>query len=152
VSRRHAGLALLWVAITIVLNALIVPLSVSGLEALPLWQILSSRALRVAWGAGLGLLSTLCVCGCLWADVVREGSGLPASYEAHLLARIAEEETRRIALEAQISALPAQDERAGAHAPCGLCGFWDVDQRRVAGHISQCRRRAARMPAPQQPA
>jgi hypothetical protein len=30
VSRRHAGLALLWVAITVVLNALIVPLSVSG--------------------------------------------------------------------------------------------------------------------------
>jgi hypothetical protein len=83
VSRRHTGLALLWVAITVALNALVVPLSVSGLEAVPLWQILSSRALRVAWGAGLGLLSTLCVCGCLWADVVREGSGLPASYEAH---------------------------------------------------------------------
>jgi|SRR6185312_2911790 len=163
VSRRHAGLALLWVAITIVLNALIVPLSVSGLEALPLWQILSSRALRVAWGAGLGLLSTLCVCGCLWADVVREGSGLPASYEAHLLGRLAEEEARRSALEAQLNALPAQGERAGSaalkapaplptHAPCGLCGFWDVDQRRVAGHITQCRRRAARLSAPQRPA
>ena len=35
-SRRHASLALLWLAITIVLNALIVLLSVSGLEALPL--------------------------------------------------------------------------------------------------------------------
>jgi hypothetical protein len=76
VSRRHAGLALLWVAITVVLNALVVPLSISGLEAIPLWQILSSRPLQVTWGAGLGLLSTLCVCGCLWADVVREGSGL----------------------------------------------------------------------------
>jgi hypothetical protein len=154
VSRRHTGLALLWVAITVVLNALIVPLSVSGLESLPLWQILSSRALRVAWGAGLGLLSTLCVCGCLWADLVREGSGLPESYEAHLLGRIAEEEARRSALEAQLNALPAQGERAGSaalsapaplptHAPCGLCGFWDADQRRVAGHITQCRRRAA---------
>jgi hypothetical protein len=36
----------------------------------------------------------------LWADLVREGSGLPASYEAHLLGRIAEEEARRSALEA----------------------------------------------------
>ena len=158
VSRRHPGLALLWVAITVVLNVLIVPLSVSGLEALPLWQILSSRTLRVAWGAGLGLLSTLCVCGCLWADVVREGSGLPASYETHLLARIAEEEARRSALEAQLNALPALAERVEpaesaalsaplpppTHAPCVLCGFWDPDQRRVAGHITQCRRRAAR--------
>jgi hypothetical protein len=143
------------------LNALIVPLSVSGLQALPLWQILSSSALQVAWGAGLGLLSTLCVCGCLWADVVREGSGLPASYEAHLLRRIAEEEARRSALEAQLSALPALAERVDpaesaalsaplplpTHAPCDLCGFWNPDQRRVAGHITQCRRRAARSAA-----
>jgi hypothetical protein len=27
-----------------------------------------------AWSAGLGVLSTLCVCGCLWADVLRDGS------------------------------------------------------------------------------
>jgi hypothetical protein len=59
VSRRHAGLALLWVAITLSLNALIVPLSVSGLEAVPVWQILASRSLRVAWGAGLSLLRAL---------------------------------------------------------------------------------------------
>jgi hypothetical protein len=163
VSRRHAPLALLWVAITVVLNALIVPLSVAGLEALPLWQILASRALRVAWGAGLGLLSTLCVCGCLWADVVREGSGLAIAYEAHLLARISEEETRRSALEAQLSALRAQVESAASaappapvslptHSPCDLCGFWDVDQRKVAGHITQCRRRAARSAALERPA
>src|SRR3954454_251207 len=58
VSRRNAGLALLWVGITLSLNALIVPLSVSGLEAVPVWQILSSRSLRIVWGAGLGVLST----------------------------------------------------------------------------------------------
>ncbi|MGH7486586.1 MAG: hypothetical protein ACREMY_13455, partial [bacterium] len=92
VSRRHGGLAGLWVALTVLLNALIVPLSVSGLEAVPVWEILGSPALQVAWGAGLGLLSTLCVCGCLWADVVRDGSGLPEAYEAHLLGRLAEEE------------------------------------------------------------
>ncbi len=45
-------------------------------EAVPVWQILSSRVLRILWGAGLGFLSTLCVCGCLWADVLREGSEL----------------------------------------------------------------------------
>ena len=160
VSRRHAGLALLWVAITVVLNALIVPLSVSGLEAIPLWQILASRTLQVTWGAGLGLLSTLCVCGCLWADVVREGSGLAASYEAHLLGRIAGEEARANALEAQLSALRAQAERAvnaalpapaplPTHSPCDLCGYWHEDQRKVAGHITQCRRRAARSQAPE---
>ena len=105
VSRRHAGLALLWVFITVVLNALIVPLTVSGLQAVPLWQLLTSPTLQALWGAGLGLLSTLCVSGgCLWADVVREGSGLTASYEAHLLGRIAEEEARANALEAQLSA------------------------------------------------
>jgi hypothetical protein len=27
-----------------------------------------------------------------------------------------------------------------------------LDQRRVAGHIRQCRRRATRLPAPQRPA
>ncbi len=154
VSRRHGGLALLWVAITVVLNALIVPLSVSGLEAIPLWQILASRALQVTWGAGLGLLSTLCVCGCLWADVVREGSGLAASYEAHLLGRVAAEEARANALEAQLSALRAHTESALSaaasvpaplltHSPCDLCGYWHEDQRKVAGHITQCRRRAA---------
>ncbi|HET9677538.1 MAG TPA: hypothetical protein VFP21_08560, partial [Solirubrobacterales bacterium] len=76
VSRKHAGLAMVWLGITVLLNVLIVPLSVSGLEAVPIWDILGSRLLRVGWGAGLGLLSTLCVGGCLWADVVRDGSGL----------------------------------------------------------------------------
>lgn len=85
VSRRNAGLALLWVAITLSLNALIVPLSVSGLEAVPVWQILSSRSLRIVWGVGLGVLSTLCVCGCLWADVLRKSSELEERYEQHLL-------------------------------------------------------------------
>jgi hypothetical protein len=160
ISRRHAGLASLWVAITVLLNALIVPLSVSGLEAVPVWEILGSRGLQVAWGAGLGLLSTLCVCGCLWADVVREDSGSVDSHEAHLLSLLAEEETRRRALERELAALRAEAERASSPAPamaapvathgaCELCGYWHPDQRKVAGHITQCRRRAAReaMPA-----
>ena len=95
VSRRHGGLAALWVVLTVLLNALVVPLSVSGLEAVPVWEILGSRFLQVAWGSGLGLLSTLCVCGCLWADTVQEGSGLPEAYEARLQARLSEEEARR---------------------------------------------------------
>jgi len=168
VSRRHSGLASLWVAITVLLNALIVPLSVSGLEAVPVWEILSSRGLQVAWGAGLGLLSTLCVCGCLWADVVREGSGLAESYETHLLARIDEEEKQRTALEAQLVAevtraaelegqVAAEGVRAAElearvaalrpgpkHAACDICGYWDPDQRKVAGHIFHCRRKAER--------
>jgi hypothetical protein len=130
VSRRSRGLALLWVAITLSLNALIVPLSVSGLEAVPVWQILSSRALRVAWGAGIGLLSTLCVCGCLWADVL-----------------LKEAEAQVVSLQAEIeraaSAAPSAPPPLPAHAACSLCGYWDADQRRVAGHIRQCRRRAA---------
>jgi hypothetical protein len=162
VSCRHGGLATLWVAITILLNALIVPLSVSGLEAVPVWEILGSRGLQVAWGAGLGVLSTLCVCGCLWADVVRDGSGLAESYEAHLLARIAEEEERRTALEADLAGLrkqeprepgtsepaaPAQAASPTQHTACELCGYWDPDQRKVAGHVSAHRRRAARKAA-----
>ena len=133
------------------LNALIVPLSVSGLEAMPIWEILGTRPLQVAWGAGLGLLSTLCVCGCLWADVVREGSGLPEAYEAHLLGRLAEEEKQRGALEAELGALRRQAEGTRApsppptrHAACEICGYWHEDQRKVAGHITQCRRKAAR--------
>lgn len=165
VSRRNVGLALLWVAITLSLNALIVPLSVSGLEAVPVWTILSSRALRVAWGVGLGLLSTLCVCGCLWADVLREGSEMAEPYETHLLGRIAEETARREAAEAQVSALQAERERASSatpsasaplptHAACPLCGYWDADQRKVAGHIRQCQRKSssATPPAAKPPA
>jgi len=87
VSRRHGGLAVVWVGITILLNALILPLSFSGLRAAPIWDVLGSRSIQVVWGAGLGLHSTLCVCGCLWADVVLDGSGLPEEYEAHLLGR-----------------------------------------------------------------
>ena len=153
VSRRHGGLASLWVAITILLNALIVPLSVSGLEAVPVWEILGSRGLQVAWGAGLGLLSTLCVCGCLWADVVREDAGLAESYETHLLVRIDEEEKRRTELEAQLAAEVARAlelegqvaaMRPGPkHVACDICGYWDPDQRKVAGHIFHCRRRKA---------
>lgn len=155
VSRRHGGLAALWVALTVLLNTLIVPLSVSGLEAVPVWEILGSRGLQVAWGAGLGLLSTLCVCGCLWADVVRDGSGLPETYEAHLLERIAGEEARCASLEAQLSESRAEADRARSaaasavavpppvHEACEICGFWDRDQRKVAGHIGQCRRKAA---------
>jgi hypothetical protein len=107
VRRRHGGLAAVWVGITVLLNALIIPLSLSGLEAAPLWTILGSRLLEVAWGAGLGLLSTLCVCGCLWADVVRDGSGLAEQYEAYLLGRIRDVEAQRSALEAEVSALRA---------------------------------------------
>ncbi len=162
ISRRHAGLASLWVGITVLLNALIVPLSVSGLEAVPVWEILGSRPLQVAWGAGLGLLSTLCVCGCLWADLVREGSGLAESYEAHLLGRLAEEEARRSALEADLAGMRAQAERAVSappaaalplptHSGCELCGYWDPSQPKVAGHITQCRRRAARERPPATP-
>jgi hypothetical protein len=151
ISRRHAGLASLWVAITVLLNALIVPLSVSGLEAVPVWEILGSRGLQVAWGGGLGLLSTLCVCGCLWADLVREDSGLADTYESHLLGRIAEEEARRGALESELATLRAEAASAAPaaaplpkHAACELCGYWHPDQRKVAGHITQCRRKAAR--------
>ena len=154
VSRRHGGLAAVWVGITGLLNALIIPLSLSGLEAAPLWTILDSRLLEVAWGAGLGLLSTLCVCGCLWADVVRDGSGLAEQYEAYLLGRISDVEAQRSALEAEVSALRAQVEGApsaarqrSTHSPCGLCGYWSADQRQVAGHITQCQRRAARSKA-----
>jgi hypothetical protein len=158
VSRRHAGLASLWVAITVLLNALIVPLSVSGLEAVPVWEILSSRGLQVAWGAGLGLLSTLCVCGCLWADVVREGSGLEETYEAHLLARIEKEEEWRAAIETELAAKSArtaelEDQIATfkrmrkpvpKHRACDICGYWNPDQKKVAGHIANCRRRKAK--------
>ncbi len=138
VSLRHAALALLWAAITVLLNALIVPLSLSGLQAEPFWKILGSPTLRIAWSSGLGLLSTLCVCGCLWADILRDGSGLPEAYETHLLDRIAEEEAKRSALTAQVNALRAQIERADSapiaasapltrHAACDLCGYWDAD-------------------------
>lgn len=155
VSRRHRGLALVWATMTVLLNALIVPLSLSGLQAEPFWEILGSPALRIAWSSGLGLLSTLCVWGCLWSDILRDGSGLPEAYETHLLGRIAEEETQRSALTAEVSALRAEIERAASapvaasspltrHAACELCGYWDPDQRKVAGHITQCRRRAAR--------
>lgn len=102
-------------------------------------------------GAGLGLLSTLCVCGCLWADVVREGSGLAEQYETYLLGRIRDVEAQRSALEAEVSELRAQVEGApsaapqrSTHSPCSLCGYWSADQRQVAGHITQCQRRAAR--------
>jgi hypothetical protein len=168
VSKRHRGLAALWVGITVLLNALIVPLSVSGLEAVPVWEILGARGLQVAWGAGLGLLSTLCVCGCLWADVVREGGGLAALYEQQLLGRIAAEEERGAGLETQLAAetaraaqleaqAVAQAARAAKleakvaamqpgrkHAACDICGFWDPDQRKTAGHIFGCRRKAKR--------
>jgi uncharacterized membrane protein YqjE len=172
VSRQHRGLALLWVALTLALNALIVPLSVSGLEALPVWQILSSRVLRVAWGAGLGLLSTLCVCGCLWADVVREGAEPAALFVPVAVGEPEDEKGSALvtqlnalavqlsAVEAPLKALQALQALSGSaqsaaqdaaeplpkHSPCPECGFWDHDQRKVAGHISQCRRRAARFP------
>lgn len=146
-----------WVAITLSLNGLIVPLSVSGLEAVPVWQILASRSLRVAWGAGLGLLSTLCVCGCLWADVLREVS--KETHETILFSRISQEQAKREVAEAQVNALRAEIERAAsaapavsaplpAHAACSICGYWDADQRKVAGHIGQCQRRAARLLRP----
>jgi len=60
----------------------------------------------------------------------------------------------RSALEAQVSALRAEVERAQSDAPappthagCELCGYWDANQRRVAGHVTQCRRQAARSSA-----
>jgi hypothetical protein len=84
VSRRHKDLAFGWATITILLNALIAPLSLAGLQAEPFWEILDSSGLQVAWSSGLGLLSTRCVCGCLRADVLRDGSGLPEACEAHL--------------------------------------------------------------------
>jgi hypothetical protein len=155
VSRRHGGLASLWVGITVLLNALVVPLAVSGLEAVPVWEILGSRGLQVAWGAGIGLLSTLCVGGCLWADVVRDGSGLPEAYEAQLLGRLEEEEQKRAALEADLASLRAEAERGRAavpaiprrrlkkHAACEICGFWDPDQRKVAAHVRWFHREAA---------
>jgi hypothetical protein len=153
VSRRHGGLAVVWMGITVLLNALILPLSLAGLEAVPLWNILGSRLLQAVWSAGLGLLSTLCIGGCLWADVVRDGSGLAEPYEAHLLRRISEEEALRSALTAKLEALQAQVERAlsdvppPTHAACELCGYWEANQNKVAGHVTQCRRRAARSEA-----
>lgn len=155
VSRRHMRLAFLWATMTVLLNALIVPLSLSGLQAEPFWEILGSPSLRIAWSSGLGLLSTLCVWGCLWSDILRDGSGLPEAYEAHLLGRIEEGEAQRSALTAEVDALRAELERAAnapvaapvaltRHTACDLCGYWDADQRKVAGHITQCRRRAAR--------
>lgn len=147
VSRRHGGLAAVWVAITVLLNALIVPLSLSGLEAAPLWVILGSRWTEAAWSAGLGLLSTLCVCGCLWADVVSEGSGLAERYEAHLLGRISDLEAQRDALRAQVESAPSAAsaaQPAPRHSACRFCGYWSADQRQVAGHITHCQRRAAR--------
>lgn len=106
----------------VLLNALIVPLSLSGLEAAPLWVILGSRWAETAWSAGLGLLSTLCVCGCLWADVVYEGSGLAERYEAHLLERISDLEAQRDALRAQAESADsfpsvAPSAAASAHKP-----------------------------------
>jgi hypothetical protein len=155
VSRRHGGLAAVWVGITVLLNALILPLCLSGLQAAPVWDVLDARPIQVAWGAGLGLLSTLCVCGCLWADVVLDGSGLPEEYETHLLGRLSDEEARRSALEAEVAALRALAEGApsgavsgapapSGHAACALCGYWNANQHRVAGHVTQCKRRAAR--------
>jgi hypothetical protein len=84
VSHRHASLAVLWAGIMVALNLLTVPLVLSGLEGIPVWEILGTRMLRVGWGAGLGLLSTLCICGCLGADVVRDGSVLCESGKTRL--------------------------------------------------------------------
>jgi hypothetical protein len=84
VSHRHACLAVLWVGIMVVLNLLTVPLVLSGLEGIPVWEILGTRMLRVGWGAGLGLLSTLCLCGCLGADVVRDGRSPFEPHETRL--------------------------------------------------------------------
>lgn len=134
VSRRHTGLAFVWATITVLLNALIVPLSLSGLQAEPFWEILGSPALRIAWSSGLGLLSTLCVCGCLLADILRDSSGLPETYETHLLGRIEQVEAQRSALTTEVNALRAEIERAASaaavapapltrHAACDLCGF-----------------------------
>jgi hypothetical protein len=181
VSRRHYGLGVLWAATTALTNALIVPLSLSGLQAEPVWAILGSTSLRVAWSSGLGLLSTLCVCGCLWSDLLREeGSAEP--YESYLLGRIEQQEregaelTRqrdtlsaelralqtaqadasrtKEALADQLTALLAKRERETGntelrepptrHSACKFCGFWNPDQRTVAGHIKNCRRRRAR--------
>jgi len=154
VSRRHGGLALVWAGITLLLNALIVPLSISGLEAIPVWEILSSRALRLAWGAGLGLLSTLCVGGCLWADVVREGA-MPTGAEEDFRSR---SEARWSALEEKLGALRRDAERDAEtppapaarpmrteHAACPHCGYWNPEQRRVAGHVLHCRRKTERI-------
>jgi hypothetical protein len=153
VSQRHRGLAALWVGITVLLNALIVPLSVSGLEAVAVWEILATRGLQVAWGSGLGLLSTLCVCGCLWADVVREGGGL-AERGAGLETQLAAESARAAELEAQVAAQASRAAKLEAkvaatqpgrkHAACDICGFWDPDQRKTAGHIFHCRLKAKR--------
>jgi hypothetical protein len=152
VSRRHGGLALVWAGITLLLNALIVPLSISGLEAIPVWEILSSRALRLAWGAGLGLLSTLCVGGCLWADVVREGTMASGAEEDFRT----QSEARWSALEEKLGALrrdaervadvpAARPVRSSEHAACPHCGYWTPDQRRVAGHVLHCRKKAERI-------
>ena len=100
------------------------------------------------------MLSTLCVCGCLWADVLREGSELTEAVR-QLLGQVADEKDRREAAEAQVAALQAEVERSASatqdapaplptHGACPLCGYWDADQRKVAGHIRQCQRRSAR--------
>ncbi len=126
VSRRHGGLATLWVAITVLLNALIIPLSVSGLEAVPVWEILGSPGLQVAWGAGLGVLSTLCVCGCLWADVVRDVSRPSVEvYEEHLIGRLEKEEKRREGLEAKLAELHREAERARTQRKVAARNRWN---------------------------
>ncbi len=81
--------------------------------------------------------------------------GLPEAYETHLLSRIAQEEAQRSALTTEVNALRAEIELAVSaatvapvpltrHAACDLCGYWDADQHRVAGHI--CRRLRKRAP------
>ena len=155
VSRRHAGLASLWVAITVLLNALIVPLSVSGLEAVPVWEILGLPRPPGRLGSGTRAVCRRSayagVCGPMSSA---RAPGLPEAYEAHLLSRIAEEETRRAALEAELaacarrrsaqSATSAAGDAADSTPPASICGYWHADQRKVAGHITQCRRKAAR--------
>jgi hypothetical protein len=59
VSRRHRGLAVAWVEITVLLNALVLPLPPSGLEAVPLRDILGSRFLQVAWSSARPALDPL---------------------------------------------------------------------------------------------
>jgi len=67
------------------------------------------------------------------------------------LGRISDAEAQHDALEAEASALRAQVPSAASaaqpaprHSACRSCGYWSADQRQVAGHITQCQRRAAR--------
>ena len=49
----------------------------------------------------------------------------------------------RGALERTSSAMASVPASQAKHSACGWCGYWDADQRKVAGHIRHCGRKKA---------